>query len=215
MLINIFIALTYTTIHSMRLLTFIYTCMHSHSRYYQCGLNRWSKCSFNYVNYSSVNIVSCAFTATDIMLLRIRGEFHSLSTVSYISPIRIGIIIFFIFLQNSIQRICRKFFKKNRRKYINIILHLYKRNELRIRVVSVFAPSRDLRKCFTLEDGSFYCLFAIDIVLLVSFSVVVHFSIRAKEHETDWKGQKFLFLCTERIYQISDASVNFPWDHVA
>lgn len=40
------------------------------------------------------------------------------------------------------------------------------RNELKICVVSVLGL-RDLRKCFTLEDGSFYCFLMIDIVLLV------------------------------------------------
>lgn len=92
---------------------------------------------------------------------------------------------FHILTKFDTKSLSKNFKKKIGVNIKNIILHLYKRNELRIRVVSVFAPSRDLRKCFTLEDGSFYCLFAIDIVLLVSFSVVVHFSIRAKEHETD------------------------------
>lgn len=72
MLINIFITLTYTIYFMKYLYLHIYIYMHSHSWYYQCDLNRWSKCSFNYVNYNSVNIVSCAFTATDIML-SIRG----------------------------------------------------------------------------------------------------------------------------------------------
>lgn len=129
--------------------------------------------------------------------------------------LRIGIIIFF---HTFLQKFDTKNLSKNcLKKYINIILHLYKRNELRINGLYLFSRLRE-----TFENVSHLKMVRfIASLRLISFYwfhslFVVHFSIRAKEHEKeDWKGQKFLFLCTERIYQISDASANFPWDHVA